>query len=73
MNHSLTSGGSGDILYHVMWRMNRRCNYRCDHCLQDAAGEAKWEEHPDCARHSPEHISSCSNSTGRRWHAMFCH
>jgi MoaA/NifB/PqqE/SkfB family radical SAM enzyme len=56
-----------ETLYHVMWRMNQRCNYKCAYCFREGVDEARWQEHPDCGKYTPEHISSCFDNTGRRW------
>jgi len=54
-------------MYHVMWRLNKRCNYECAYCFREGVDEERGEEHPDCGRYAPEHISSCFNNTGKRW------
>lgn len=58
---------NSDQLYHVMWRMNQRCNYECAYCFREGVDEARWEEDPDCGKHSPEHISRCFDGTGKKW------
>ena len=56
-----------ETLYHVMWRTNQLCNYKCVYCFREGVDEVRWQEHADCGRYTPAHISSCFNNTGKRW------
>jgi MoaA/NifB/PqqE/SkfB family radical SAM enzyme len=66
-SHVTQRDTDSDQLYHVMWRMNQRCNYKCAYCFREGVDEARWEEDPDCGKHSPEHISRCFDGTGKKW------
>ena len=54
-------------LYHVMWRLNQLCNYKCVYCFRDGVDEDRLKEHPDCGKYGPEKIAECFDNTQRTW------
>ena len=54
-------------LYHVMWRINRACNFDCDYCFRSGVDADRAREHPNCGAYSPDHIARCFDNTGKTW------
>jgi hypothetical protein len=63
----MTNPRPAETLYHVMWRTNQLCNYKCIYCFREGVDEARWREHPDCGKYAPDHLRSCFDNTGKRW------
>ena len=49
----------------VFWQLNDKCNYRCEYCF--CGDEKLSKEHPECGKHSPEHIAQSFTNTGKTW------
>jgi len=49
----------------ALWKVNQRCNFRCEYCF--SAGVNPYREHPACGRYSPGHIAREFDRTGRSW------
>jgi GT2 family glycosyltransferase/organic radical activating enzyme len=56
-----------DNLYQMMWHLNEACNFNCPYCVLDTVDVFHPDEHPFCGAHTPEHISSCFDRTGKKW------
>lgn len=52
--------------YRINWNMNLKCNLKCRYCFFPHVKK----EDPDVFKHSPEHISSAFERTGKEWLIM---
>lgn len=52
---------------HMLWRINRRCNFRCAYCFRPGVNECQFEEHPDCRKHTAQFIADAFQKTGHPW------
>ncbi len=64
---SVQPGPAQSPEYELLWRLNQRCNYRCEYCFRDGVDDYRSAEHPDCGKYPPEHIAGAFDSTGKRW------
>ncbi|OGD29846.1 MAG: hypothetical protein A2Y56_12905 [Candidatus Aminicenantes bacterium RBG_13_63_10] len=49
----------------ALWKVNQRCNFRCEYCF--SAGVNPYREHPACGRHAPGDIARAFDRTDRSW------
>ena len=49
----------------ALWKVNQRCNFRCEYCF--SAGSNPYREHPVCGQYSPQRIAQGFDRTGRSW------
>lgn len=53
--------------FHMLWRINQRCNFRCAYCFRPGVNECQFEEHPDCRKYSASFIAEAFEKTGAKW------
>ncbi len=55
------------MLYHLLWRLNEKCNFDCEYCFRSGIDMNRMKENPHVGIFSPGYIANCFNKTGKTW------